>query len=554
MSIFNPNLQCVVYTDASRDGVAGILAQQTENGEKPVAYYSKSTTKEQKNYHSFELELLAVVYTLNRFRHYLIGNPFVVITDCNAVKNSLANHSTVPRIARWILSLQDFQYETRHRPGSCMRHVDALSRNPPVKSENVEHVCEISEDDWILHAQGLDKNIKNIKEILLSGDMEGNKSIFNEYDLRGNRVYRLTAYGRKWVVPKKCRWQIVKMNHDDVGHFALEKTLQRVRQHYWFPKMRRFITKYIKCCLACLYHKAPSGRKPGYLYSIPKYAKPFHTLHLDHLGPFTRTDTGNCYLLNIVDAFTKFVFVRAVPSTRAVHVIQVLEDILTTFGNPRRIICDAGKAFTSNDFNDFCTKRHIRLFITAVGMARTNGQVERANRTILDALASCNFNKNSNCWDSNLTTVQQGINSTINKTTQYTPAELMFGIKLKMNNDLRSSDSETDHIDVTKIRADASLKLEENRIKQNVSFNRKRCGAGAFSIGDLVLTKISSHPANNNESKKLLPKYRGPFKVVEILGSDRYRVKEDIHTTRSQIPYEAVVCFENMKPVQILRQ
>ncbi|CAH2207540.1 jg11310, partial [Pararge aegeria aegeria] len=65
--LFDPNKENVLYTDASRDGIAGILMQVTEQGEKPVHYYSRQTTEDEKKYHSFELELLAIVQSLQKF-------------------------------------------------------------------------------------------------------------------------------------------------------------------------------------------------------------------------------------------------------------------------------------------------------------------------------------------------------------------------------------------------------------------------------------------------------------------------------------------------------
>ncbi|VEN34297.1 unnamed protein product [Callosobruchus maculatus] len=71
-------------------------------------------------------------------------------------------------------------------------------------------------------------------------------------------------------------------------------------------------------------------------------------------------------------------------------------------------------------------------------------------------------------------------------------------------------------------------------------FDKHRLPPKIFSVGDLVLTKVTSFPANS-ESKKLLPKYRGPFKLVEVLPSDRYQVRKDIYSQRSSRPCEAVV-------------
>lgn len=77
-------------------------------------------------------------------------------------------------------------------------------------------------------------------------------------------------------------------------------------------------------------------------------------LHIDHLGPFVKSVENNSYVIVVVDAFTKFVFTKAVPNTRTGPVIQFLNEIIEIFGVPRRIICDRGTAFTSKNFTEFC--------------------------------------------------------------------------------------------------------------------------------------------------------------------------------------------------------
>ncbi|KAK9720586.1 hypothetical protein QE152_g21967 [Popillia japonica] len=101
-------------------------------------------------------------------------------------------------------------------------------------------------------------------------------------------------------------------------------------------------------------------------------------------------------------------------------------------------------------------------------------------------------------------------------------------------------------INVTKLRKEAAQRLERNRLKQDLLFNKKLKAPKMFQIGDLIVTKVTSAPGNH-ESKKLLPKLRGPFKVVEILPNDRYRVKKEGNTSRSSDPYEAVVGLESLK-------
>lgn len=73
LKIFDPNHETIIYKDASREGFADIINQIDNKIEKPVTYFNKQVTKEEKNYYSFELELLAIVKTFQGYRYYLAG-------------------------------------------------------------------------------------------------------------------------------------------------------------------------------------------------------------------------------------------------------------------------------------------------------------------------------------------------------------------------------------------------------------------------------------------------------------------------------------------------
>jgi len=81
---------------------------------RPVAYASRQTTAEESRYHSTELETLAVVWSLQKFRTYLIGKKFKVVTDCAAVRWTFSKKNIVPRIARWWLQIMDYDFEVEH--------------------------------------------------------------------------------------------------------------------------------------------------------------------------------------------------------------------------------------------------------------------------------------------------------------------------------------------------------------------------------------------------------------------------------------------------------
>jgi hypothetical protein len=80
------------------------------------------------------------------------------------------------RVGRWILELGQYNYAITHRNSQQMRHVDALSWNPPHLEYGV-HLTTISDEDWMLAALLGDKKIATIKIILMTEDKDNNKNI-----------------------------------------------------------------------------------------------------------------------------------------------------------------------------------------------------------------------------------------------------------------------------------------------------------------------------------------------------------------------------------------
>lgn len=102
LALFNPNMPTEVYCDVNMLGLAGILMQlYSDDRLHPIAYYSRQTQDAEQKYHFYELETLAVVDSLKKFRAYLLGITFTVGTDCNSLKATQKKKHILPRIARW---------------------------------------------------------------------------------------------------------------------------------------------------------------------------------------------------------------------------------------------------------------------------------------------------------------------------------------------------------------------------------------------------------------------------------------------------------------------
>lgn len=534
LAIYDVLAEHEVHTDASSLGLAGVLLQKNGDGAwHPVLYFSRHCSDIESKYHSYELEVLAVVETLERFRVYLLGKPFRVITDCAAITRVKNTKELLPRVARWLMKLLEFDCQFVHREGSRMAHVDGLSRSPDLPPTDIEPAgfvmsVNMTEDDWILMMQMKDDSLKNTISILRNElKSEQAKQIRMDYALHNHRLYRKTKYGLRFVIPKAIRWRIAKLCHDDIGHFGLDKILERLQQTFWFPRMRKYMKAYISACVECCYNKAKGGKPEGVMHYGELEPLPFRQIHIDHLGPFINSKRGHTHILAIVDAFTKFVVVKSVRNTKTAPVINVLNELTSYFGLPRRIISDRGTAFTSKLFEKYCDRNNIQHIKNAVRTPRANGQVERVNQTILSYLRTTTEEPRD--WDMSLHVLQWSINSTKNSTTGYCPNELIFDYKpidLIQNRIVAAvQDDITDEnttLSDKRVLAIENIRTERERWKKR--FDGRHIRPTTYQEGDLVL--IQNVPQATGESRKLDPKYRGPYIIVRVLGNDRYLIED----------------------------
>lgn len=133
------------------------------------------------------------------------------------------------------------------------------------------------------------------------------------------------------VVPRNTRWGVLRIMHDESEHQGVDRTLAAIRNKYWFPRMRKVVTKYVRNCFKCLIGKSDTGRKPGLLHSIPKGETPLKVVHVDHLGPFVKSIEGNQYVIALQDGFTKYCFLEAaVAETNTKGILKQVEHLNRT--------------------------------------------------------------------------------------------------------------------------------------------------------------------------------------------------------------------------------
>ena len=125
-----------LITDASPHGVGAVLMQVGEDGaERPVRFASRSLTRAKKAFSQFDREGLAVIFGVARYKQYLWGRKFTLVTDNKALTSVIGPKSNAPALAtaclhRWALILSAYSYDIEHRKAEEIPMADFLSRLP----------------------------------------------------------------------------------------------------------------------------------------------------------------------------------------------------------------------------------------------------------------------------------------------------------------------------------------------------------------------------------------------------------------------------------------
>lgn len=459
-----------------------------------------------------------------------------MISDCDSFRLTLSKQNSHPRIARWAMFFQNYDFTIQHRPGKRMGHVDALSRCQSVltiESNSFDRILSIQQDR--------DPDICRIRD-----DLEKNESKL--FELRDGLVYRKDKDKLLFFVPSSMISNVLRTCHDDIGHVGIDKVIHYLTRVYWFPNMRNTVKEYISNCLKCLEFSPMSGKREGFLHSIPKGDTPFHTVHLDHYGPLEKSTRGYKHIFAIIDGFTKFIRLYPCKSTDTEEVIKHLKDYFRCYSKPFRIISDRGSCFTSQLFERFVSEESVVHVLVATGTPRANGQIERFNRMLTPMLAK--LVENPSDWDNVLNKVEYAMNNTVCRSTGETPSRLLFGLdQLGEVNDtvrlfLQQFNNEQAR-DLDQVRQQASEVQNHSQLLNEVAYNQRHKASHEYCEGNYVLIKNVDTTAGVN--KKLLPKFKGPFIIKKCLGKDRYVITDIPGFQLNQAPFETVVGSDQMK-------
>jgi len=539
LALFNPKDETELHCDASALGFGAILLQRKDDKKfHPIFYYSKRTSEVESKYHSFELETLAIIYALKRFRVYLQGRKFKIVTDCNSLTMTLNKKEMNPRIARWALELQNYDYTLEHRSNKRMQHVDALSRNT-----NMLVIETNTFEENLIICQSQDERLRGIKELL-------EKSEHNLYEMRNGVIYRKKDGTILFYVPEAMESHVLYKYHNEMGHIGLEKMHDVISKTYWFPNVRKKCEEHIKNCLECIAFSEKSGKCEGLINSIPKGNVPFETLHIDHYGPIDKEKTKK-HVLVVIDAMTKFTRLYPTKTTNSKEAIKALSEYFRAYSRPKTLISDRGTCFTSNEFKQFVESNNIKHIKIATGSPQANGQVERVNRSLGQMIAKASASDKSLSLDNILENIEFAMNNSQHRALKEHPSVVLFGIaqKGKILDTLKENVVEQNQIidrNLERVRDNVQVKQKKLQEYNESNANKKRKESKKYKEGDLVM--IRNFDSHVGASRKLIPRFRGPYQISKVLRNDRYLIVDTENFQQSRAPYKGVWAVSNMKP------
>ena len=464
------NRPFLLQTDASDVGLGAILAQRTANGqERVIAYASYTLSQRERNYSAMEKEAFAIIFAVKHFRVYLPGKKFRVITDNNALRWL---HSLEPkgRIARWVMDLQEFEFDIQHRPGSCNQDADALSRLNHDNNVDITGSISLTSDISLIEAQGNDPDICKIIEMKEKGFpkpplfvWKGNPTLraywgcwdqlFVSNGLLVRSLNNYKHFPRNAVtIPAALVPKVLEGLHTSPagGHMGITRTIHRARERFFWPKMRSSIIDFIQRCADCSRNKSQPLQGKAPLQPI-QVSEPFVFWALDYMGPLQETSSGNKHILVVMDHFTKWCEAFATKDQKAKTVAKILVSrLFSRFGPPTVIHSDQGKNFSSILMHEVYNMMGIKKTRTTAYHPQCDGLVERQNRT-LQAIITSFVSEHSSDWDQWLEQAVFAYNTSVHESTGISPYEMVFGrparmpIEVELGVPLQNPSSQSDY-------------------------------------------------------------------------------------------------------------
>jgi hypothetical protein len=516
-----PHGKFELYADASMLAIGGALTQD----KKPVGFISRKLHDVEKRYPIMELELLALVYCLGKFRKYLVDHSFTVYTDNKALKYLLNKEQLTSRLARWVLLIQEFHFNIIHISGKNNVVADVMSRYPPkgqiIATNSYDEAESILYHGLLVTVADYEEELVKVYNHLNDPSQDSNNKVKAKargFMLKNGVLYRRVGSKLLKVPRMDERLAILSTIHDGHGHFGTLATWIRLYSSYWWPQSQMDCKNFVRSCDSCQVFDSiprPQPYRQVYVGTI------FERFCIDYVGPFPETDSGNKFILLAVECFSRYPIAIATKSADATTAASFLyTHIFCHYGPPTELLSDNGKHFTSLILDNFLQIIKTKHVFTTPYRPNVNGMAEKINGVIVKSLKKTIYGLQQKNWDDYLNSILYAYRTKCHSSLRLSPFELMYGTTPNsMDKDL-----------VHQIgNAYGFSRLQGIMDLRDVSYFKSLEGvdlltSNKFDVGDQVL--VLHEPSN--QKNKLQPWFKTEiFTIFASYSNDVYRIIGD---------------------------
>ena len=503
-----------VECDASGVGIGAVLTQL----KKPLAYFSEKLSGPKLNYSTYDKEFYAIVRALHHWNHYLKPKPFVLHSDHQALKFLSGQPKLNFRHAKWVEFLQAFSFSTKHKRGCENVVADALSRKYALisllgaKLLGFQAIQAYYEED------------STFKDLFKSPPTHGPYQLQEGFLFKGNKLCIPSCPFRELLVREAHGGSLA-------GHFGINKTLDILREHFFWPKMGEDVHKVVSRCAIC--HQAKSQFHQGLYCPLPVPLRPWEDVSMDFIVALPRTQRGKDSVMVVVDRFSKMAhFIACHKADDASHIADLyMKEVIRLHGVPKTIVSDRDTKFLSHFWRSLWHLLGTKLLYSTTCHPQTDGQTEVTNRTLSTLLRTL-VHKNLRAWDIKLAHAEFAYNRTPVRATGMSPFEALYGVNPLTPIDLLPLPMDCKVSFEAKERAKEMQGLHE-RIRAHIEkineayknkANKNRKGM-EFQPGDLVWLHLRKERFPSRRKNKLMSRGDGPFKVISKVGPNAYKLE-----------------------------
>lgn len=522
-----------VETDASGMGIGVVLSQNKY----PVAFLSKSLSIRNQALSVYDKEMFAVLYAIDKWRPYLLGNSFTILTDHQTLKHLLDQRISTPSQHKWLAKLMGYDYKIEYRAGSLNTVPDLLSRQHelcPIQAISAPVFDSISQID---RACTRDPEAQTIITSLQQG-----LPVRKCFSLVNTRLH----YKGKIFVPTTSDWRskLLFEFHSSLqaGHSGFLRTYKRLSRNFAWPGMRKDVKAFVAACDQCQRQNYETINPPGLLDPLPIPENVWFDISMDFIDGLPLS-LGKNAILVVIDRLSKYghFIVVAHPYTAAQIAEIFMKEVFKLHGMPRTIVSDRDPVFISKFWEVFFKLQGTKLCRSSAYHPQSDGQTEVVNRS-LEHYLRCFVADKPSSWCNLLYWAEWWYNTTFHSTISMTPFQALYGTPPPAISMYLPGTTAVHVVDVALQGRDelirslkSHMSIAHNRMKQHADLHRTE---REFEVGDWVFLKL--HPYRHKSllkrpSHKLSPRFYGPFKVDARVGKVAYRLhlppQSKIHPT-----------------------